>query len=101
MPKGDRYQVPKTPEQVLKRIMNDFSKSRRRCEEVFKANGEQPKYPHVDYEELRKIVQDNFGYLGVKVRHWKRNNTQFTWQTQLNTDLPKTKICRLEFRNFF
>ena len=75
MSKQQRYQVPKTPEQVLKRIMNDFSKSRRRCEEVFKANGEQPKYPHVDYEELRKIVQDNFGYLGVKVRHWKRNNT--------------------------
>jgi len=75
MPKGDRYQVPKTPEQVLKRIMNDFSKSRRRCEEVFKANGEQPKYPHVDYEEMRKIVQDNFGYLGVKVREWKRKHT--------------------------
>jgi|TARA_R100000700_G_C3166411_1_gene141471 hypothetical protein len=55
--------------------MNDFSKSRRRCEEVFKANGEQPKYPHVDYEELRKIVQDNFGYLGVKVRDWKKKNT--------------------------
>ena len=48
MPKGQRYIVPKTPEQVLRRIMNDFSKSRRRCEEVFK-NGEQPKYPHVDY----------------------------------------------------
>ena len=75
MSKQQRYQVPKTPEQVLKRIMNDFSKSRRRCEEVFKANGEQPKYPHVDYEEMRKIVQDNFGYLGVKVREWKRKNT--------------------------
>ena len=43
--------------------------------EVFKANGEQPKYPHVDYEEMRKIVQDNFGYLGVKVREWKKKNT--------------------------
>ena len=75
MSKKQKYQVPKTPEQVLKRIMNDFSKSRRRCEEVYKANGEQPKYPHIDYEELRKIVQDNFGYLGVKVREWKRNNT--------------------------
>ena len=75
MSKKQKYQVPKTPEQVLKRIMNDFSKSRRRCEEVYKANGEQPKYPHIDYEGLRKIVQDNFGYLGVKVREWKRNNT--------------------------
>ena len=70
-----KYQVPTTPEEVLKRIMNDFSKSRRRCEEVFKVNGEPMKYPHVDYEELRRIVQDNFGYLGVKVRHWKKNNT--------------------------
>lgn len=75
MPKGNRYFVPKTPEEVLKRIMNDFSKSRRRSEEVFKANNEPMKYPHVDYEELRKIVQDNFGYLGVKVRAWKRKNT--------------------------
>jgi hypothetical protein len=75
MPKGTRYIVPKTPEEVLKRIMNDFSKSRRRCEEVYNANGEMPKYPHIDYEELRKIVQDNFGYLGVKVREWKRKNT--------------------------
>ena len=24
MPKGQRYIVPKTPEQVLRRIMNDF-----------------------------------------------------------------------------
>ena len=70
-----KYQIPKTPEEVLKRIMNDFSRSRRRCEEVFNVNKEPMKYPYVDYEEMRKIVQDNFGYLGVKVRHWKKNNT--------------------------
>ena len=58
MPKGQRYIVPKTPEQVLRRIMNDFSKSRRRCEEVFKANGEQPKYPHVDYEVMVKDKEE-------------------------------------------
>lgn len=75
MSKKQRYQVPKTPEEVLKRIMNDFSSSRRRSEEIFKANNEPAKYPHVNYEELRRIVQDNFGYLGVKVRDWKKKNT--------------------------
>ena len=69
------HMVPTTPEQVLKRIMHDMSTHLRRSKETYAINGELPKFPMVDYEELRRIVQSNFQYLGVQIRKWKRDNT--------------------------
>ncbi len=69
------HMVPTTPEQVLKRIMHDFSTHLRRSKETYAIAKEMPKFPMVDYEEMRKIVQSNFVYLGVQIRKWKRENT--------------------------
>ena len=69
------HMVPTTPEQVLKRIMHDMSTHLRRSKETYTLTKEFPKFPMVDYEELRKIVQLNFQYLGVQIRKWKRDNT--------------------------
>jgi|TARA_Y100000294_G_scaffold78448_1_gene73813 hypothetical protein len=73
--KKPKYQIPKTPQEVLKRIMNDFSSHNRRSKEWYDANKEMPKYPHVDYEEMRRIVQTNFRYLGVNLKQWMKDNT--------------------------
>ena len=51
--------------------MNDFSAHNRRSKEWSDANGEVMKYPQVDYEELRRIVQTNFRYLAVDLKKWK------------------------------
>jgi hypothetical protein len=69
------HKVPTTPEQVLKRIMHDMSTHLRRSKETYILTKELPKFPMVDYEELRRIVQANFQYLGVQIRKWKRDNT--------------------------
>ena len=69
------HMVPTTPEQVLKRIMHDMSTHLRRSKETYAINNELPKFPMVDYEEMRRIVQSNFQYLGVQIRKWKRDNT--------------------------
>ena len=66
---------PRTPEQVLKRIMNDFSAHQARSKYAFEVTQEMPKYFFCDYEEMRRIVQNNFAYLGVKVIAWKKKNT--------------------------
>ena len=68
------HMKPKTPEQILKRIMNDFSVHQRRSKEHWEMTKEMPKYFYVDYERMREIVQDNFQYFGVKIREWKRLN---------------------------
>ena len=67
--------VPTNAEQVLKRIMTDMSTHLRRSKETYAINKELPKFPMVDYEEMRRIVQANFQYLGVQIRKWKRDNT--------------------------
>ena len=48
-----KFQVPQTPAEALKRIMNDFSERNRRSKEWHDVTGEVMKYPHVDYEELK------------------------------------------------
>lgn len=73
--KKQNHTKPRTPEQVLKRIMNDFSKHQQRSKDAYDVTGELSKYYYVDYEEMRKIVQNNFAYLGVKIREWRRKNT--------------------------
>ena len=67
--------VPTNADQVLKRIMTDMSTHLRRSKETYAINNELPKFPMVDYEEMRRIVQANFQYLGVQIRKWKRDNT--------------------------
>ena len=67
--------VPTNADQVLKRIMTDMSTHLRRSKETYAINDELPKFPMVDYEEMRRIVQSNFQYLGVQIRKWKRDNT--------------------------
>ena len=67
--------VPTNADQVLKRIMSDMSTHLRRSKETYAINNELPKFPMVDYEEMRRIVQSNFQYLGVQIRKWKRDNT--------------------------
>jgi|TARA_R110000803_G_scaffold128429_1_gene195920 hypothetical protein len=67
--------VPTNADQVLKRIMTDMSTHLRRSKETYAINNELPKFPMVDYEEMRRIVQSNFQYLGVQIRKWKRDNT--------------------------
>ena len=69
------HMVPTTPDEVLKRIMTDFSTHLRRSKETYAISKEMPKFTMVDYEELRRIVQSNFQYLGVQIRKWKRENT--------------------------
>jgi len=73
--KEQNHTKPRTPEQVLKRIMNDFSKHQSRAKDAYDVTGEMPKYFFCDYEEMRRIVQNNFAYLGVKIREWKKKNT--------------------------
>ena len=55
--------------------MNDFSAHQARSKDAFEVTQEMPKYFFCDYEEMRRIVQNNFAYLGVKVRAWKKKNT--------------------------
>ena len=69
------HMVPTPPEQVLKRIMHDFSTHLRSSKETYAIAKEMPNFPMVDYEEMRKIVQSNLAYLGVQIRKWKRENT--------------------------
>ena len=69
------HMVPTNADQVLKRIMTDMSTHLRRSKETYAINNELPKFPMVDYEEMRRIVQSNFQYLGVQIRKWKRDNT--------------------------
>ena len=69
------HRVPTNADQVLKRIMTDMSTHLRRSKETYAINNELPKFPMVDYEEMRRIVQSNFQYLGVQIRKWKRDNT--------------------------
>ena len=54
------HMVPTTPDEVLKRIMTDFSTHLRRSKETYAISKEMPKFPMVDYEELMRIVQSNF-----------------------------------------
>jgi len=70
-----KFQIPTTPEQVLKRIMNDFSSHLRRSKETYAINKEMPKYYMIEYEEMRRIVQQNFKYLGIDLKKWMRENT--------------------------
>ncbi len=63
-----KFQVPQTPAEALKRIMNDFSERNRRSKEWHDVTGEVMKYPHVDYEELKWIVQTNSRYLGLDLK---------------------------------
>ena len=69
------HMVPKTPDKVLKRIMHDLSTHLRRAKETYAITKELPKFPMVDYEEIRRIVQNNFQYLGVELKKWRRDNT--------------------------
>ena len=69
------HMVPKTPDKVLKRIMTDLSTHLRRSKETYAITNELPKFPMVDYEEIRRIIQNNFQYLGVELKKWKRDNT--------------------------
>ena len=69
------HMVPKTPDKVLKRIMHDLSTHLRRSKETYAITKELPKFPMVDYEEIRRIIQNNFQYLGVELKKWKRDNT--------------------------
>ena len=69
------HMVPKTPDKVLKRIMHDLSTHLRRSKETYAITKELPKFPMVDYEEIRMIIQNNFHYLGVELKKWKRDNT--------------------------
>ena len=69
------HMVPKTPDKVLKRIMHDLSTQLRRSKETYAITKELPKFPMVDYEEIRRIIQNNFQYLGVELKKWKRDNT--------------------------
>ena len=73
--KIDTHMVPQNAEQVMTRILHDLSTHLRRSKETYEITKELPKFPMVDYEELRKIVQLNFQYLGVQIRKWKRDNT--------------------------
>ena len=69
------HMVPKNPDKVLKRIMTDQSTHLRRSKETYAITKELPKFPMVDYEEIRRIIQNNFQYLGVNIKKWKRDNT--------------------------
>ena len=69
------HMVPKTPDKVLKRIMHDLSTHLRRSKETYAITKELPRFPMVDYEEIRRIVQNNFQYLGVELKKWRRDNT--------------------------
>ncbi|MDA0996535.1 MAG: hypothetical protein O3A26_06570 [Proteobacteria bacterium] len=69
------YQIPTTPEQVLKRIMNDLSRLRKRKKQEYLANREIGSDPNLDIEQIRKIIQDNFKFLGLNISKWMKENT--------------------------
>ena len=69
-----KFQVPTTPSHVLKRIMNDLSKIRKRSREEYEANRELGDDPNLDYELIRKVIQNNFKFLGVNIKQWMKDN---------------------------
>jgi hypothetical protein len=73
--KRHKFTVPTTPSQVLKRIMNDLSKIRKRSREEFEANKEIGADPNLDIEMIRKVIQNNFKFLGVNIKQWMKENT--------------------------
>jgi hypothetical protein len=73
--KKPKYQIPTTPGQVLKRIMNDLSKVRKRAKEEYAANAEIGNDPNLDIEMIRKVIQNNFKFLGVNIKQWLKENT--------------------------
>ena len=69
----DTHMVPKGADQVMQHILHDLSTHLRRSKETYAITKELPKFPMVDYEEIRRIVQNNFQYLGVKIRKYRRS----------------------------
>jgi len=67
--------IPTTPEEVLKRIMNDLTKIRKRSKEEFECNQEIGKDPNLDLELIRKTIQNDFKFLGVNLKEWMKKNT--------------------------
>jgi len=73
--KIDTHMVPQNAEQVMTRILHDLSTHLRRSKETYEITKELPKFPMVDYEEIRRIVQNNFQYLGVATRKYKKEHS--------------------------
>jgi hypothetical protein len=55
--------------------MNDLSKVRKRAKEEYAANAEIGNDPNLDIEMIRKVIQNNFKFLGVNIKQWLKENT--------------------------